>query len=132
MKPQSKQRFEVSLLVHLRSVGGERRLAVDHGGKLLDVDLDRLGGVAGLGEGLGDNRGDRLAHVANDAFGEDRMARLLLLGAVAAGDLPGGGQAARVLKSSPVKTADAGIASAAVVSRRVILPCATSERRKWT
>ena len=87
------------VLVHLRRVGRERGAwHVDDGRQLLDVELDRLGGVAGLGERLGDHGGDRLADVADDAFGEDRVAGLLLLGAVAAGDLPGAGQAAGALE----------------------------------
>ena len=71
---------------------------VDDGGQLLDVDDDGLGGVAGLGQRLGDDGGDGVADVADLALGEDRVLRLLhrVAGAVvdlpAAGDAAGGGE----------------------------------------
>ena len=85
-------------LMHLRRIGLERRAHVDHRRQLVDVDLDRLGRVARLGERLGDHRGDWLADVAHHPLGEDRVPRLLLLRAVAARHLPRGRQAARVLE----------------------------------
>ena len=57
----------------LRRAGGQRRAAVHHGGQGLVADLDRLGGVARLGGGLGDDEGDGLAHMA-DGIGGQRMA----------------------------------------------------------
>ena len=83
-------------LVHLGRARRQRRLHVQDGRKLLDVELDRLGGVTRLGIGLGHHPGDGFADVAHHPFGEDRVARLLLRRAVAADRRPGAGQASGV------------------------------------
>ena len=83
------------LVVDLRRAGlGEGGAHVDDGGQLLDLELDRLGGVAGLGQRLGDDGGDGVADVADLALGEDRVLRLLHQLAEAVGDLPAAGDAA--------------------------------------
>ena len=50
--------------MELRRVGRERGDRVDHGRKLLVIDLDQLGGVLGLLERLGHDECDGLADEA--------------------------------------------------------------------
>ena len=94
MKPQSKQRFDVQVVVHLRRARLQRRAHVDDGRQLLDVELDRLGRVARLRQRLGDHRGDRVAHVAHLALRQHRVLRLRHRLAEAVGHLPAAGNAA--------------------------------------
>ena len=78
----------------LRRALGEGGAHVDDGGERVDLELDRLGGVAGLGQRLGDDGGDGVADVADLVLGEDRVLRLLHHLAEAVGDLPAAGDAA--------------------------------------
>ncbi len=80
--------------VHLDGTLGQRVAHIDHGGQLVDVADDGFHRIARLIGGLGDHPGDGLAHMPHDPFGKDRMARLLLRAAVAAGHAPGGDEAA--------------------------------------
>ena len=65
---------------------------VGDGGQNIVVDLDRLGGVAGLLDGVGDDEGDGIADVAHGAVGQHRMRRRGLGGAVTVFDQRGAGQ----------------------------------------
>ncbi len=58
------------LVVELRRALGQRRLGIDDRRQRVDVDLDRIGRVLGLGQVLGDHDGKRLAHMADPIGGE--------------------------------------------------------------
>ena len=62
-----------------------RLLEVDRGRQLLVVDVDQLGGVAGLGRGPRDDHGDGLAGEGDPVGGQRRVRRRDLVG----GDRPG-------------------------------------------
>ena len=122
------------IVVDQRRLGVEGGAHVDDRGQLLDVELDRLGGVARLGQRLGDHRGDRIADVADLALGEDRVLRLLHRLAVAVGDQPAAGDAAdalEVLRGEDLEHARHRLGRARCRCLRM-RPCATSERRKCT
>ena len=58
-----------------QGLGGHRRLDVDERREEVDVDEHHLGGVDGLRERLGDDRGDRLTDEADLVAGEHRARR---------------------------------------------------------
>ena len=58
---------------HDRGAGRERLLHVEHGGQLLEVEAHRGGGLDRGRLGLGEDRDDRLAHVADAVDGEDEL-----------------------------------------------------------
>ena len=80
--------------VDLRGARLKRRGWVDRRGLLDIVDLDQLGGVAGLPERLGDDDGDLVADVADPVGNERRVRRLDHRRAVLRVDLPAAGQPA--------------------------------------
>eukprot|EP00043_Microstomoeca_roanoka_P002426 m.38320 g.38320 ORF g.38320 m.38320 type:complete len:1021 (-) comp11478_c0_seq1:708-3770(-) len=86
------------VVMHLGRALGQRGLHVDDGGQVLDIELDRLGGVTRLFQRLGDDHGDGIADMAHLALGEDRMLGLLHRLAVFVGDLPAAGHAAHALE----------------------------------
>ena len=53
------------VIVKLRRAGLGRFLGVGDRRQRIDVDLDRLGGIAGLHERFGDNKRDRIADIAH-------------------------------------------------------------------
>ena len=85
---------------------GQRGLHVHHGGQFLDIEVDRLGGIAGLFLGLGDDGGDGVADMAHLAFGQNRVPGLLHRLAMAVGDLPAAGQPADTLEILAGEDAD--------------------------
>ena len=84
------------LVMHGRRAGGDRRLQRRDGRQHVVVDVDRLAGVLGLGLGLGDHHGDRIADEAHLADRQHRMHRLRHRRAVLVVDLPAAGDAAEV------------------------------------
>ena len=54
-------------------IGLERLDRVVDGRQLLELDLDQAGGVGGDVGVVGDDRGDRVADIADDIIGEDRL-----------------------------------------------------------
>ena len=91
------------LVMHLRRAVLQRRLHVHDRRQLLDIDLDRLGGVARLLAGLGHHGGDRIAHMAHLALREHRVPGLLHHLAEPVGDLPAAGDPADPLEIGPGK-----------------------------
>ena len=79
-------------VVDLRRTGLQRVDAIDHCGKLVVIDDDELGGILRLVRRLGDDEGDRIAHVADLALREHRVRRLVHRLAVGARDEPAAGQ----------------------------------------
>ena len=86
------------IVVHLGRIRLQRVFHIHHGGQFRNVDLNRLGGIAGLRQRLGHNGGHRLAHVTHLAAGQNRMRRLLHDFAVFVGDLPTAGNAAHTFE----------------------------------
>ena len=90
----------------------QRRLHVHHGRKLGDLDLQRLGGVARLGQRLGHHDRHGVADVAHLAVGQHRMLGLLHRRPVLVGDLPAAGQpphAGEVLRREDLEHAGHGL-----------------------
>ena len=56
-----------------RRVRGDRGLGGRDRGQRLDVELDRVHAIVGRGAAGGDDDGDRLADVADDAVGQNRL-----------------------------------------------------------
>ena len=107
-------------------VVGHRRLDVGDHRQVVVVDVDQLGRVDGLGPGLGDDEGDRVAHEADLADGERGPRHLVvhvgerLQGAAA--EVLGGvdGQHARRLRGlGRVETRDRGVCEGAAHEDRV-------------
>ena len=65
---------------HLHRVGLGGVLDVDQRRQRLVVDLDQFGGVAGLRQGLGDDKGDPVADVADAVADEQRLEGAVTLG----------------------------------------------------
>ena len=59
----------------LRRAGCERGHGADHMRQRLPVDRDRLGGILGRGETIGDHEGDGVADMAHHVLGKDRIDR---------------------------------------------------------
>ena len=72
------------VVVERRRAGRGGLLRRGHDRQRLDVDLDRLGGVLGLQQRLGDHAGDRIADEAHLVGRQRRPRRLLQVGAVPA------------------------------------------------
>ncbi len=96
------------LVPDLRGAVLDRVRDGDHGGKLLVVDLDQLGGVARLVTGLGDDDGDRVADMAHAPQGQRRVRRLDHGRAVPRLDQPAAGQAADLVGGHVGAGEDAG------------------------
>ena len=73
-----------ALLPDFGSAGFRGLLQIDQGGQRLIVDVDQLGGIAGLRLGFGDDEGDAVAD-ATDAVGQQNRPR----GRKARGSAPG-------------------------------------------
>jgi hypothetical protein len=58
---------------HRRRARGQRGLGGGHRRQWLVIDLNQFGGVPGLVEGLGDDKGDRIADIAHNFLREDRL-----------------------------------------------------------
>ena len=67
------------LVPHRGRTGLDRVFDIDHRRQRLVVDLDELGGVLGLEQRFGDDKGDALAQGAHFADGEDRAQRAVAL-----------------------------------------------------
>ena len=84
----------------------QRRLHVDHGGQLVDIHLDRFGRRSGLRRTLSDNGGNRIAHMAHLALGQDWMGRLLHRLPMFVGHLPAAGHSADAFEIGTGEDAD--------------------------
>ena len=65
----------VGTLVPHRRASGPRRCRGGDRGKRIVVDLDEVGGVLGLGQGLGDHEGDGIADIAHALLREAAVGR---------------------------------------------------------
>ena len=82
------------IVMHPGRILFHRLFHVHHGGQLVDIDDNRLGGVAGLRQRLGHHGGDGLAHMADLLMGQYGVFRLLHGLAVFVGHLPAAGHPA--------------------------------------
>ncbi len=71
---------------HRRRAGLERIERADHVGQRLPIDRDRLGGVLGLLDGIGDDEGDGVADMADHVARQHRIGRRVDLDAFGDGD----------------------------------------------
>ncbi len=69
---------------HARAARPHRGDAIDHGRKLVELELDLIGQILGLGAGRAQACGDRLADVAHAIVGERRIGAVAMGGKLGA------------------------------------------------
>ena len=95
-----------NMLEQLRRAGADRVLGVGHRRQRVVFDLDRLGGIARRGQGLGDDQRHRLADVAHLAERQHRPRRIVPRLAVAAHERHRAGHVAETVGAHVLSRSD--------------------------